>query len=236
MLFSDAERGPRETLATELRDYPEWHRGRRRYGVWLAPVTDPALLGYVGDAQRQLADLIHASPQRQPHLTLFVCGFEQPARVADDDFSPAQLQRQIELLGASRGPACVLPLGRPDSFASAAFLPVGDPSGRLDGWRRTLGEAAREVRQAVYVPHVTLGLYRRRVGADVIRRRLAQLAPPPVPLRVGQLHYATYDARTLFGPLESRHCLMLDAPAEGDSPYSRRAVRVRHFSVQGDEA
>ncbi|KRE89423.1 hypothetical protein ASG87_03535 [Frateuria sp. Soil773] len=215
MLFSDPEGGPAETVVTEWRDYPEWHRGRARYGVWLVPLLDPALLGYLREARRQLADLLHPDTERQPHLTVFVCGFEQPARVADDNFSPQQLQAQVGLLQRMRGPAFTLPLGRPDSFASAAFLPVGDPDGRLDGWRRMLGEAASEVRQAAYIPHVTLGLYRRKVDADTVRRRLAQLAPPPLPLRVGQLHYATYDARVLFGPLESRHRLLLEAETDG---------------------
>ena len=35
MLFSDPANSPAETLVTELRDYPQWHRGRQRYGVWV---------------------------------------------------------------------------------------------------------------------------------------------------------------------------------------------------------
>lgn len=209
MLFSDPTSAPAETLATVLRDYPEWHRGRGRYGLWMIPLHDPCLLDYVRDAQRQLADLLHPSPLRQPHVTLFVCGFEQPERVADDDFSPRQLCRQIDLIDRMRGRSCVLPLGRPDSFASAAFVPVGDPAGRLQAWREALGSAAREVRQAPYVPHITLGLYTRRIGAELVRQRLGELAPPPVDLAVTQLHYATYCAHAQFGPLESRHRAIL---------------------------
>jgi len=209
MLFSDPAGSPAETLVTEWRDYPQWHRGRQRYGVWLAPVDDPALLGCIAEARRQLADLIHPDTQRQPHLTVFVCGFEAATCVANDDFSPAQRQRQIALLTAARGRACTLPLGRADSFASAAFLPVGDPDGRLQGWRDALAGASIEVRQQDYVPHITLGLYRRRVSAAVIRQRLAAIAAPTAPLRVRELHYATYDARALLGPLTCRHRVLL---------------------------
>lgn len=204
MLFSDPATSPAETLVAELRDYPEWHRGRRRYGVWLALVEDPALLDYIRATQARLADLLHPSPRRQPHLTVFVCGFEAPACVIDDDFSPPQLQRQIAQLERVRGTACSLPLARPDSFASAAFLPVGDPQARLARWREALGGAAREIRQQAYCAHVTLGLYRRKVDAATLRQRLAELDPPPVPLAVTQLHYATYDARSMLGPLQSR--------------------------------
>jgi 2'-5' RNA ligase len=210
MLFSDPISSPAETLVTELRDYPEWHRGRARYGLWMIPLHDPTLLGYLRAAQRRLADLLHPSPQRQPHVTLFVCGFEQAEPTADDDFSTLQLCNQIDSIDHVRGAACRLPLGRPDSFSSAAFVPVGDPEGRLHAWRRVLGDVASEVRQASYVPHITLGLYKRKVGAEVVRQRLGELDAPPVGLTVTQLHYATYCARTQFGPLESRHRVMLD--------------------------
>jgi hypothetical protein len=211
MLFSDPKASPAETLVAELRDYPEWHRGRLRYGVWLALVEDRALLDYIRAAQERLADLLHPSPLRQPHLTVFVCGFEAPACVADDDFSPAQLLGQVERLERVRGPACTLPLGRPDSFASAAFLPVGDPLGRLARWREALGASVREVRQQAYCPHVTLGLYRRKVDAAAVRQRLAELGAPPASLAVAQLHYATYRADRMLGPLQSRRRLLLDA-------------------------
>lgn len=209
MLLSDTGNGPRETLVAELRDYPEWHRGRARYGVWLAPVFDPALHDYIRALRQRLSDLLYPSPQRQLHLTLFVCGFEQPTSVMDDDFTPAQLRRQIELLGRARGGPCALPLGPVDSFASAVFIPVGDPEGRLSRWRHALEHAGREIRQAAYVPHITLGLYRRKVAANDLRARLSEIDLPPVSLMVTELHYATYCARTHFGPLESHHRMAL---------------------------
>ena len=211
MLFSDTRNGPAETLVAELRDYPEWHQGRARYGLWLVPVVDEALHGYVDSVRGQLADLLHPSLERQLHLTLFVCGFEQSERVADDDFTPTQLSDQIERLSHRRGRPCSFPLGRVDSFASAAFIPVGDPEGRLSRWREVLEHTGSEIRQAAYVPHITLGLYKRKVAAEVVRQRLADIAPPPAHLAVTELHYATYSARMHFGPLERRHRLTLEA-------------------------
>jgi 2'-5' RNA ligase len=211
MLFSDTRNGPLETLVAELHDYPEWHRGRARYGLWLVPVVEEAIHGYVDTVRQQLADLLHPCPERQLHLTLFVCGFEQSQRVADDDFTPVQLSRQIELLWQARGEPCSFPLGRVDSFASAAFIPVGDPEGRLLRWRDALERAGPEIRQAAYVPHITLGLYKRKLTSAMVRKRLAEVAPPPTRLAVSELHYASYGARTHFGPLLSRHRMALDA-------------------------
>jgi hypothetical protein len=58
MLFSNLQASPTETLVAELRDYPEWHRGRERYGVWIAPVEQPALLAYIEEARHRLGSLI----------------------------------------------------------------------------------------------------------------------------------------------------------------------------------
>src|SRR5579859_6835217 len=203
MLFSDIVAGPAATLVAELRDYPEWHRGRERYGVWVVPVVQPALLDYIAHVREQLADLLHPCPQRQPHLTVFVCGFHQLHRNADDDFSTAQLRRQLALLRDEHGLSCSLPLARPDSFAGAAFIPVGDPEGRLGRWRALLGQVCSEIRQVAYVPHITLGLYRQRVSAETVRDRLGVFEAPIVSLRVTELRYVTYAARNQFGTLRS---------------------------------
>jgi len=213
MLFSDLHAGPAETLVAELRDYPEWHRGRERYGVWVVPIDDAALMGYIEQARHQLADLLHSSPLRQPHLTVFVCGFHQQQRVADDDFPTERLQQQLRLLRRDAGACCSLPLSAPDSFASAAFIPVGDPQGRLARWRELLGQVTTEVRQSPYVPHITLGLYRHKVSAAVVRERLGTIKAPTRSLSITQLHYVTYDTRSQFGRLQSHHRLTLDALA-----------------------
>jgi len=201
MLFSDPETGPAETLVAELRDYPEWHRGRKRYGVWVLPVVQPALLDYLARMRHALADLLHPSALRQPHVTVFVCGFHQARRRADDDFSSGLLRKQWALLCREAPRRVTLPLAKPDSFAGAAFIPVHDGEGQIARWRERLGSISEEVRQAAYVPHITLGLYRHRVDAPTIRQRLAALEAPPVALSATELHYVTYAARDSLGPL-----------------------------------
>lgn len=213
MLFSDSKAAPAQTLVADLRDYPEWRQGRLRYGVWVVPVDDPALLDYIRAARDQLADLLHPSPRRQPHLTVFVCGFHGEGQ-RDDDFPPRRLEQQVALLEAHAGATCSLPLASLDSFASAAFIPVGDPMGRLDQWRLALGACSGEIRQAPYVAHITLGLYRRCVSAAELRERLGDVAAPPSSLRASELQYVTYDARDQLGPLDCVRRIALNAAAE----------------------
>lgn len=212
------------SLPAEIRDYPEWRRGRIRYGIWIVPAGTPSLDDYLRDIRERLDDMLHPAGRREPHVTLFVCGFEQPRISHDDDFTPEQLGRQEARLASARGPACSLPLLPPDSFASAAYLPVGDPGSRLRIWRDRLAREAPEIRQAPYVPHVTIGLYRRRVPAGEIRERLAALPPPPPVLPVRELCYATYDGRDQHGPLDIRRRLPLDPARGSPGPEARRAL------------
>lgn len=216
MLLSDPHNSPPHSLPCELRDYPEWHRGRSRYGLWLLPVQCPALLAHIAWLRLQLADLLHPPGRRQAHISLFICGFSSGLRRHDDDFSKAQLQAQLRDLGRAPGPCLNLQIGAADSFASAAILPIQDPSGQLQAWRQRLAKHASEVRQAPYLPHITLGLYRRSLPAELLRERLnaLQLAAPQ-PLQVRQLHYATYSAHQLFGPLRVRHSLHLGPRPSG---------------------
>lgn len=215
MLLSDTLAAPAQTLVADLRDYPEWRLGRLRYGVWVVPVVDGELLEYIRIAREQLADLLHPSPRRQAHLTVFVCGFHGEGE-RDDDFPPERLEQQVALLEVAAAP-CALPLARPDSFASAAFIPVGDPMGHLATWRGALGACSSEIRQAPYVAHITLGLYRRCVSAAELRQRLGEVPAPPSSLRAGELQYVTYDARDQLGPLDCVRRVVLTAAAASTS-------------------
>jgi len=210
VLISNPLTSPAHSLACELRDYPEWHRGRSRYAVWVLPVQCPILLAHIDRVQQQLSDVLHPPGRRQAHITLFVCGFISGNARHDDDFSKQHLQQQLKTMSRqSRQPLDLL-IGQPDSFASAVFLPVYDPSGQLHNWRTRLGEQSTEVRQSPYHAHITLGLYRRSLPAEQLRERLLALhETQPRPLRIHQLQYATYNARQLSGPLRVRHSLRL---------------------------
>ncbi|MEJ6656692.1 MAG: 2'-5' RNA ligase family protein [Pseudomonas sp.] len=205
MLLSDTNASFSETTVTLLRDYPEWHRGRSRYAIWMIPISCPEVQAYIDQVTASLADLLHPT-RRQPHITLFVCGFEEQNIVHDDDFTLSQLQRQLTDLDRLSLPPCALRVGAPDSFSSAAFLTVGDPQGHLPRWREVLAASCTEIRQAVYVPHITLGLYRRAISAEELRQRLQRLpAPGELSMPVERLEYVTYQSDDMFGPLECQH-------------------------------
>ncbi|MCM2331581.1 MAG: 2'-5' RNA ligase family protein [Pseudomonas sagittaria] len=213
MRFSDARAAPPQTLACELRDYPEWHRGRARYAVWTVPVECPRVLVRLERARAHLGGWLHGDYQRQAHITLFVCGFPAEQARFDDDFPPERLAAQQQALLELGAAPFELHIGGLDSFASAPFLTVSDPDQRLAALRAPLVQHSAEIRQSDYHAHLTVGLYARSVPRPCVQRQLAAFAESdPLPMTVRELHYSTYAAAELFGPLRSERRLVLRAP------------------------
>ena len=210
MLLSDPLQAPAQSIACERRDYPDWHRGRTRYGVWTLLVECPRILARLDRARAHLGAWLHGDYRRQAHVTLFVCGFPAEQARYDDDFPAARLMAQFTALHQLDAGAFELQIGGLDSFASAPFLTVVDPDGRLEALRAVLGEHSMEIRQSPYHAHLTVGLYGRTVLRAELQQRLAAFGEDePLPLRVDELHYSTYAATELFGPLHTEHRLAL---------------------------
>lgn len=201
MFLSDPLHGPARLLPAARRDFPEWHRGRPRYALWSIPVQCPQVLARMAAARALLGDWLYPPGQRQAHVTLFVCGFPSAAPEHDDDIHTAVLQAQRQALESLRRQPFELRIGGLDGFASAAFLRVED-DGELEPLRHALGRLAGEVRQAPYVPHLTLGLYRHAASAEDWRHRAAPLRDaPPLALPVRELQLVSYAAAEPHGAL-----------------------------------
>ena len=201
------------TLPQEDRDYPEWHQGRTHYGVWLIDADVGAVRERITQAQAHLAPLL-VHHQRQPHITLFVCGFIADVVAHGDDFTPAMLAAQQAALQALQIKPFTLQIGAIDSFDSAVFLRVDDPDNGLAPLRHALGQGTREIRQSTYVPHLTVGLYSGAFDKAVVAGKLHSFAHHiPIPLRVERIHFARYEARVLGGPLQLCHTHLLHTPS-----------------------
>ena len=210
MRFSDPLHAPAQTIACERRDYPEWHRGRQRYGVWSLPVDCSRVLARLARAQAHLGDWLHGGYRRQAHITLFVCGFPAERAQLDDDFPSERLSAQLDALRQLRSRPFALQIGGLDSFASAPFLKVVDPDGRLEALRTVLGAHSTEIRQSPFHAHLTVGLYARAVPRTDLQQQLSGFTDSePLTLPVRELHYSTYAAAELFGLLRMEHRLVL---------------------------
>ncbi|MDG9924643.1 MULTISPECIES: 2'-5' RNA ligase family protein [unclassified Pseudomonas] len=201
MRLSDSRYAPAATLASELRDHPDWHLGRQRYSLWALAVECPAVLARMQAARQLLGDWLHPPGVRQAHITLFVCGFPCTVPRYDDDIALERLDAQRRAIQALRMAPLELRIGGLDSFASAAFLSVQE-DGQLDQLRQALAQLAPEVRQAEYVPHITVGLYRQAVSAANWRQRAMPLFDcPPLRLPVREVQLLSYAAAEPQGSL-----------------------------------
>lgn len=193
------------TIPAEIRDFPEWHHGRETYVVWVLRVEQAAIIDKFKFAREHLDEYLLEPYRRQPHITLFVCGFLVEKPRYNDDFTPTQLDAQIETVEQARIQQFEIKIGGLSSFASAPFLEVHDPQGSIARLREILSHGGREFRTAPYTPHLTVGLYAGEFDSQDVSRRLAEFPRNPLKWKVDGITLATYQANEIAGLLTYRH-------------------------------
>lgn len=197
------------TIPAEIRDFPEWHRGRDTYSVWVLPLEDGLIQTKFEAAREHLNGYLLEPYRRQPHITLFVCGFLVGKTQYNDDFTQAQIRKQIQALAEAEIQTFEIEIGGLNSFASAPFLEVSDPQGGIAHLREVLSRGAREFRTAPYTPHLTIGLYAGAFPSGKLAERMRAFPSYPIRLEVKQLVFATYQAREIAGLLTHRREIAL---------------------------
>nr|WP_314522934.1 2'-5' RNA ligase family protein [uncultured Acinetobacter sp.] len=191
-----------ELIATEVRDYPEWHFGRSNYALWYIDVDQPELIEYLDEIRAQFADLLVPNPQRQFHITIFVCGFlTSSEKQYDDNFQIQQLQQQIKLVEALQLKPFELEITQIDSFSSALFLQIKDQQGVLTQIRQQFARVSEEIAALEYCPHITLGLYGEAWPSAMVLQRIQQQSLKTMKIQVKKLTFGYYKAQILQGLL-----------------------------------
>lgn len=197
------------TIPAEIRDFPEWHRGRETYAVWVLRVEEPLILDKFKSAQEHLDGYLLEPYRRQPHITLFVCGFLVNEPQYNDDFTSAQLQAQLKIVEQAHIQPFEIEIGGMNSFASAPFLEVRDPDKGISRLREILARGGREFRTAPYRPHLTLGLYADAFDSREVTDHLAEFQSVRISWKVESITLATYQAQEITGPLTYQHEVLL---------------------------
>jgi len=190
------------TEASIHKDFADWRKGRTRYAVWVIDLDLPVLAVASKRMRRHLEPYLLAQYERQPHITLGICGFPGADNGFDDDYTPELFKAQIGVLKGARLQAFSVRIGSPGTFASAAYFSVHDDEGGIARVRQALGSDGPGEKDFPYVPHVTFGLYggqyrvtdllqRMRAGPDLMTTNVA----------VGRLVLMTYEAAVITGPL-----------------------------------
>jgi 2'-5' RNA ligase len=199
----------RTTIPTRIQDHPEWHRGRTDYCLWLIGLENEELHRKVEAAREHLSEFLLKPYRRQPHITLFVCGFFVDTPQFDDDYSAQQLELQERSLKEAGIKPFSIEIGGLNSFTSAPFLEVHDRDGGIERVRAALSATGREVGRSAFTPHVTIGLYSGAYGSDSIAPRIADVPKDPCTLFVDRITFALYQAQDIAGALTYQHDVSL---------------------------
>jgi len=190
------------TLVNRRDDFACWHRGRKRYAVWVIEIDEAIIERRVRVVRQHLADVLLADYRRQSHVTIGVCGFPASVRHHEDDFLPVVLVKQLQALHAVHMQPFSIEITGPDSFEAAPFLHVVDCDQGIDRLRVCLGAASREYEGFSYTPHLTVGLYGGVCPRSLLFERLERFKIlEPLRQEVRCLHWASYDAIDIGGPL-----------------------------------
>lgn len=191
------------TIRNVRRDFPEWHLGRPRYALWALDVDVAPVCERVRVAQRHLHDLLLGGYQRQPHITLSLCGFPSEAPRHADDFGAQALRAQLDALRQARLEPFEIEIGALASFTSVPYLRVHDAGGHIAVLRRCLACADVSALDGAYTPHVTVGLYADAWPLAAVQARLDSfVCDAPLRLRVARVSLMAYAAAEIGGPLQ----------------------------------
>ncbi len=185
-----------------------WHRGRKRYAVWIVRVEEACVAERALQVARALERFIVPQPRSDLHVTVWVAGFPTHAPEHDDDIAEAVLSAQAEAL--SKVERFSLRVTGASSFYSVPYLAVEADRGLLDEIRTRLAAHGREQRFEGYVPHVTLGRYRGSLPTAPIAEVLQGLFElPALELPVAALEWVELDAQREGSPLVTRRRVTL---------------------------
>lgn len=191
------------TMKTERRDFAEWHRGRSPYVFWALDVDLPAVRAELARVAAGLGGLLLDEYQRQPHVTLDLCGFPQPRPAGDDEFGAGLLEGQIARLSAAGLAPFEIVIGGLNSFLSAAYLDVDDPADRLATLRAALAESGSNRLFGDYVPHCTVGLYGAEWPTGEVLSRFRHLSDAPaIRVRIDRVSLMSYEPAAIAGRLQ----------------------------------
>ncbi|HSB33167.1 MAG TPA: 2'-5' RNA ligase family protein [Nitrospirota bacterium] len=190
-------------------DHTEWHRGRREYTAWIIELEREEIIDQVEAARKHLSGFLLDHYQRQPHITLFVCGFLADDPRYGDDYCQHELEIHRQLLTDSGISPFSIEIGGLNSFAAAPFLEVRDREGGIERVRALLSSTATEIARSTFTPHVTVGLYSGTFPSKMVCERIATFSPRPVSLVIKQITFAAYRASEISGPLVYKHRAVL---------------------------
>ena len=197
------------THAAEKREYPEWHKNRLRYYLWAIDSNTVLVNKRLQKYHCIFKDLLLYPYERQSHITLAISGFLSKHITHNDDITQAAIAKQQTTLHTLRLAPFIVSIGGINSFSSAPFLEVMDPSKSLEIIRHTLTDDKQDFRNTYYTPHITLGIYNANHAIASIAAMIIDLKEEPIELPVNHIGLFSYDARDIGSHLKKEYIMTL---------------------------
>lgn len=193
------------TYETELRDFPQWHKGIKYFGFWAIEVSSLACLDKIKLYQEQFSDKLHPNYSRHPHITLVASGL-----LSDNYFHQNLIEKQIEQIKKSNIKAFFLQLSACNSFSTCPYLSIVDSFGNLEYVRKCLNNTSKENDASKYIPHVTLGFYNKAYKTSQIVKDISKLNSNDIEFKVFEIVFAQYETKDVQGPYQVLYRIKLD--------------------------
>ena len=197
------------TQPTELRDFFEWHQGIKHYGFWAIEITNQDCLQHTLLSQQTLSNQLHPHYLRQPHITLSASGL-----LDQNHFTQHTLQQQIKKIKESNLSTFTLHLSKGDTFTTAPYLSILDPSQALSKLRTLLNNVSLEQDPSDYIPHVTLGFYNQIYKTADILKQLDTAYSRDTEFTVKDIVFAQYNTNEVQGLYQVLHRISLTSPVK----------------------
>ncbi len=178
------------------RNFTEWHGGISHYGFWAILVNDRCWLELLVAARLHMKDFIHPGNYRAAHITIAACGL-----LSEAHFSLRLREDQYAALDRAKLDPFLLRTGELDSFASAPYLSVEDPTSSIDQIRMIFSTIAEEDDPASYTPHITVGVYRDAFSTVRVANHLWAFRYAQIPaLTVTEVAFCAFETHNIQGP------------------------------------
>lgn len=185
------------TVPYANRDFIQWHTGISHYGFWAVIVEGEDWIKLFDAASAYMEPFIHSGYRRAPHITVTACGL-----FSQEYFSDRLLDCQLTALSRASINPFMLKTGCLDSFVSAPYITVEDPTGALNPIRRLLMPFSREYNLARYQPHITLGLYRDKFSTQRVAYHFEDFpCMPACKMLVSEIAFCVYETKDIQGPI-----------------------------------
>lgn len=188
-----------------------WHKGRKRYAVWVMRVQTQEVAQRATELASALAPWLHPQGLVDLHITLGIAGFPGLTCRYNDDVEETSIQlaslrlRELNLpLRVGIHGAC--------SFLSAPFLTVSDQHNRLEKFRGIVDLPGRALTMQDYVPHVTVGRWNGVHSTAVLAKVIDRFADlPALEVQATAVELVEFDTNDPFASLVTRITVPLPA-------------------------